>query len=419
MDFFAGCLGGCAGVAVGYPFDTIKVRLQTDCAKNPTYRGTWHCFQHILKQEGIRGMYKGMSSPMAGVAAVNGIVFGVHGSIIKRVSDPDSLRTHFLSGAAAGLCQGFVTSPMELLKTRMQVQTEVCKTGVQSLSTAAHSSSTVAASATYSSPLDCLRKIVTTEGTRGLFRGQAITLMRDVPGFASYFISYEWMVRAFAGSEAEASTIVILGAGGMAGIVSWVLTYPIDFVKSRIQADGVGGNNQYRGIIHCLQKSIAEDGLGCLTKGLNSAVIRAFPTNAATFAVVSWTLKLMGAKPLEEQDDLSEVIGSGDKRIFSHEIPSTLNNPNYTSVYQKYAEYTIIERSKKLMDPINEALALRNCTNCHAKEGTGEGYITYGMGDDCHCEDSWAVRQKKLTEICSSMKTISFDNDQQNLSNSL
>lgn len=69
---------------------------------------------------------------------------------------------------------------MELLKTRMQVQTEVCKTGVQSLSTAAHSSSTVAASATYSSPLDCFKKIITTEGTQGLFRGQAITLMRDV-----------------------------------------------------------------------------------------------------------------------------------------------------------------------------------------------------------------------------------------------
>lgn len=417
MDFFAGCLGGCAGVAVGYPLDTVKVKLQTDCAKNPTYRGTWHCFQHILKQEGVRGMYKGMSSPMAGVAAVNGIVFGVHGNIIKRVSDPDALRTHFLSGAAAGLCQGFVTSPMELLKTRMQVQSDTCKLGAQSLSTSAQSSSTVVASASYSSPLDCMRKIVTTEGARGLFRGQTITLMRDVPGFASYFVSYEYFVRTFAGSEAEASTAVILGAGGMAGIVSWVLTYPIDFVKSRLQADGVGGHNKYRGIVHCLQKSVAEDGWGCLTKGLNSAVIRAFPTNAATFAVVSWTVKLLSnSEHIEEKDDLHEVIGTENKILYSNKSPSTNNHPNYTSYYQNYAENTILESSKKLMKPINDAV--NYCTGCPDKKTMRDGYITYGMGTNCHCEDTWAARQKKLTEICSSM-TIAFDRTHQNLSNAL
>ncbi|CAL4165745.1 unnamed protein product [Meganyctiphanes norvegica] len=385
----------------------------------------------------MRGMYKGMSSPMAGVAAINGIVFGVHGSIISRVSDPDSLRTHFFSGAAAGLCQGFVSSPMELLKTRMQVQTEVAKPMVQSLSTAAHSSSTVANSTSYNSPMDCLRKIVTTEGTRGLFRGQAITLMRDVPGFASYFISYEWMVRTFGGCEEEASTLVILGAGGMAGVVSWVLTYPIDFVKSRIQADGVGGINQYKGIIHCLQKSVAEDGWGCLTKGLNSAIIRAFPTNAATFVVVSWTLKLLGNnEPMEENDDLHEVIvkGKGDKLVYAMESPEPLNQTkpfnqpsypslnidysSYTSFYANYAEDTILERSKKFMKPINNAM--RQCSQCGSQnEEKGEEYITYGMGTGCHCEDTWVVRQEKLTEICSSMRSIHFDRDHQNLSNSL
>lgn len=92
LEFVAGCIGGAAGVAVGHPFDTIKVRLQTQDAVNPKYRGTWHCFNQTLKSESARGLYKGMSSPMAGVSLVNAIIFGVHGNIMKKVKDPSSIR---------------------------------------------------------------------------------------------------------------------------------------------------------------------------------------------------------------------------------------------------------------------------------------------------------------------------------------
>jgi len=79
----------------------------------------WNKF--ILRLQ-VRGLYKGMSSPLAGVAFVNAIIFGVQGNIQRRLSDPDSLQAHFLAGAAAGLAQSWVASPMELAKTRMQVK---------------------------------------------------------------------------------------------------------------------------------------------------------------------------------------------------------------------------------------------------------------------------------------------------------
>ena len=63
-----------------------------------------------------------MASPMAGVAAVNAIVFGVYGNFQKHISNPEALSSHFLAGAAAGFVQSFVCSPMELVKTRLQVQ---------------------------------------------------------------------------------------------------------------------------------------------------------------------------------------------------------------------------------------------------------------------------------------------------------
>lgn len=44
---------GCAGLIVGHPFDTVKVRLQTQSVAKPVYRGTIHCFTTIVKAESV------------------------------------------------------------------------------------------------------------------------------------------------------------------------------------------------------------------------------------------------------------------------------------------------------------------------------------------------------------------------------
>lgn len=270
LDFAAGCLGGCAGVVVGYPFDTVKVHLQTQDHRNPLYKGTLDCFRKIIAKESVRGLYRGMSSPMAGVAAVNAIVFGVYGNIQRNTSDPDSLYSHFLAGTAAGLAQSFICSPMELVKTRLQLQDNLPKGAVK-----------------FSGPMQCTRSIWRKEGFRGVFRGLGITAARDMPGFSSYFVSYELMVR----SVANPSPFTILMAGGLAGTISWLLTFPIDVVKSRLQADGMSGKPQYHGIVDCLRKSHAEEGLSFLSRGLASTLLRAFPMNAVCFLVVSYVMK--------------------------------------------------------------------------------------------------------------------------------
>merc|ERR1712226_279110 len=68
-NFTAGGFGGACMVASGYPFDTIKVHLQTMSVpkpgKAPIYSGAFDCFVKIAKIEGIQGLYKGMSAPIA------------------------------------------------------------------------------------------------------------------------------------------------------------------------------------------------------------------------------------------------------------------------------------------------------------------------------------------------------------------
>ena len=52
-------LGGMASLVVGYPLDTVKVRLQTDDKR--AYTGGFDCFKKIIKNEGPLALFRGMS----------------------------------------------------------------------------------------------------------------------------------------------------------------------------------------------------------------------------------------------------------------------------------------------------------------------------------------------------------------------
>lgn len=76
-----------------------------------------------------------------------------------------------------------------------------------------------------------------------------------------------------------------------AGVVSWTIIYPVDMLKSRIQTDGIT-SRKYTSAYDCLQKSIKSGGVSSLFRGLTPTIIRAFPVNAVTFSVVTWTMRL-------------------------------------------------------------------------------------------------------------------------------
>ena len=167
---------------------------------------------------------------------------------------------------------------MELAKTRMQMQSLGEKSD--------------RSNSKYSSAFDCLRKVFRTEGFAGVTRGMASTAVREIPGFGVYFLSYEWLCRSLRSTDTgQGSLFVFFIAGGLAGCISWTATYPADVIKSRLQADEIvpGQSTRYRynGIVDCVRKSIATDGVRVLVRGLNTTLARAFPTNAATLGVVA------------------------------------------------------------------------------------------------------------------------------------
>uniref|UniRef100_A0A8C4R7T7 Mitochondrial basic amino acids transporter n=1 Tax=Eptatretus burgeri TaxID=7764 RepID=A0A8C4R7T7_EPTBU len=235
----------------------------------------------------------------------------------------DSPRNHFLAGSTAGAIQCIVCCPIELVKTRMQLQ----GTGEKGRSR----------TRTYRNSLDCLRKIYRKEGVRGINRGLVCTLIRETPAFGLYFLTYDGVTRAL-GCEPEDPHLIpkLLVAGGMSGIASWLSTYPFDVVKSRLQADGFGSQARYRGIADCFAQSYREEGFRVFKRGLVSTLLRAFPVNAATFATVTLFLDYMRAG--EKDEDLD-----GNARLPTAVTTATATHVSYlVQVFQEMAGQALV-----------------------------------------------------------------------------
>nr|CAG8454956.1 11958_t:CDS:2 [Entrophospora candida] len=226
-EAFSGTLAGWAQVVVGFPFDTIKVRLQTDSQK---YKTAINCLKMTIRQETALGLYKGSSSPMLGNAISNAILFSTNKKFRGMFNDGDP--THSLTlneiakaGALTGVVMSLVNCPIELLKVKLQTQYDQ-----------------PAANKKYTSVFHAASSIYNQNNIKGLYRGITATVIRDVP--TKKLISD----RNHRGDLNKLTYLELLMAGGTAGAIN-------------------------------SNKSI----LGVFTKGLAPTMARAFPANAATF----------------------------------------------------------------------------------------------------------------------------------------
>ena len=108
------------------PQDTIKTRAQT--APRGQFNGTWDIARQTVRKEGVLAFYKGMMSPLVGVAAVNSLLFGAM-AVSKRIVSPYpdlTIAQTAQAGATAGAVQSILCSPVEMFKVKMCVRGSGC-----------------------------------------------------------------------------------------------------------------------------------------------------------------------------------------------------------------------------------------------------------------------------------------------------
>ncbi|KAJ3786767.1 carnitine/acyl carnitine carrier [Lentinula aff. detonsa] len=334
VDFIAGTMGGAASLVVGFPFDTVKVRFQ-----NPEfaqrYSSTMNAFTTIVREEKFVGLYKGITSPLAAVALMNGLVFASYRFLLKIQLDANNdiptMSQIALAGAGCGAISSIITTPTELIKIRQQSLTT--PTSAKQIA------------------WDIFRRF----GVRGLYRGGTSTILRD-SGYGAYFWAYEatcrylnsrvpsttrssemsLVVHEFDHQPNQSSWTTMLTAGAVAGIgklsyvesiglypvehalAGWIFTFPFDVVKTRIQGTESSHTTQplstrlantvsppasypvlsqmystkamhspvnpYRSTWPTIVNSYRSEGIRVFFRGLSPTLIRAIPVNMATFA---------------------------------------------------------------------------------------------------------------------------------------
>lgn len=128
-DLTAGTVGGAAQLITGHPFDTIKVKLQSQPTplpgQPPKYSGAIDAVKQTIAAEGPKGLYKGMGAPLATVAAFNAVLFTVRGQMEALLRShpgaPLTVSQQVVAGAGAGVAVSFLACPTELIKCRSEI----------------------------------------------------------------------------------------------------------------------------------------------------------------------------------------------------------------------------------------------------------------------------------------------------------
>ncbi|QPG99735.1 Amino-acid transporter arg-13 [Epichloe festucae Fl1] len=287
-----GSIAGIVGKYIEYPFDTVKVRLQSQPDHLPLrYTGPLDCFRQSFKADGFLGLYRGISAPLVGAAAETSSLFlfekvgreALFNTGLATREKGLSLPALWVTGAFSGVCASFVLTPIELVKCKIQVPTHV-----------------EGAAAPATRPLAVVRDVFHHEGLRGFWRGQMGTLIREGGGSAAWFGAKETVTSTFyktnirhAKSRTEMENIKSRSlplwqqavAGASAGVSYNFLFFPADTIKSRMQTIAVGTLAQKRSFMEEGAMIWRQYGLRGLYRGCGITCLRSAPSSAFIFMV--------------------------------------------------------------------------------------------------------------------------------------
>lgn len=285
-SFAAGGFGGICAVAVGHPFDLIKVRLQT--APAGTYTGAMDAAKKAIAHDGLKGLYRGVGAPLAGVTPMFAISFWGYDlgkRIVSSVSETGpngelSISQISAAGFISAMPTTLVAAPFERIKVILQLQ------GQQSAEATAKAAAEAVAAGKpvpkqFTGAFDVVKHLYKEGGFKSVFKGSVATFARDGPGSALYFATYEYFKKQLTPEGSTMSLTAISFAGGMAGVAMWIPVFPIDTIKSNLQSSTTNQS------ISQVTKGIYRNGgLKAFFPGIGPALARSFPANAATFVGV-------------------------------------------------------------------------------------------------------------------------------------
>lgn len=272
----SGALAGfLAGITV-CPLDVAKTRLQAQGLKssNPSYyNGIVGTLSTIVKDESVRGLYKGLVPIIMGYFPTWMIYFSVYErckKIYPGLFSSDFI-SHSFSAMTAGAVSTAITNPIWVVKTRLMLQTHVGNDSMY-----------------YKGTIHAFKKIYSTEGIKVFYSGLVPSLF-GLFHVAIHFPVYEklkvWFHCTQQTSNKREHNINLgrlIVASCTSKMVASTLTYPHEILRTRMQIKSTLPRASQHGLLKMIQTTYAKEGLRGFYSGFTTNLVRTVPASAIT-----------------------------------------------------------------------------------------------------------------------------------------
>ncbi|TIA89025.1 hypothetical protein E3P99_02267 [Wallemia hederae] len=300
-SFLAGIGSGLTKMAVGHPFDTIRIKTRLQCSPPGMFNGPIDCLRQTLSKESILALYKGGLAPAISWGCSDALLMGsLHNYRMLMLENkprflterhPDTPGKSRLTTSVGGFrsrmdkvggkyfmytllihSSGVVAHPAELVKVRLQNQLERNKSDRK-----------------YSGPWPIAKEVYQKFGISGLYRGYPATLLFR-SSFAVLFTGFELCMRQFNKYNVNVSLgTASFISGGVAATFFWTAALPFDNIKNRLLFDDMN-KPQLKGVGDTARMIYRTGGVKNFFKGYSTVFVRAFPTNAISLATWTWIM---------------------------------------------------------------------------------------------------------------------------------
>ncbi|CCK70612.1 NAD+ transporter KNAG_0E03550 [Huiozyma naganishii CBS 8797] len=277
----SGALAGFISGIMVCPLDVTKTRLQAQglqaATENPYYKGIFGTMSTIVKDEGVRGLYKGLVPIILGYFPTWMIYFSVYEyskNVYPKLFPYSDFISHSCSAITAGAVSTTVTNPIWVIKTRLMLQTNAQDQLTH-----------------YKGTLDAFRCIWRQEGLRAFYTGLVPSLL-GLFHVAIHFPVYEKLkihfrcysiARDSKGQQYYTINLPnLIMASSVSKMVASVLTYPHEILRTRMQLKADLPTNIHHKLLPMIRNTYKYEGWRAFYSGFTANILRTVPASAIT-----------------------------------------------------------------------------------------------------------------------------------------
>jgi len=286
--FVTGSISGCMATCCIQPIDMVKVRIQLGAAEGGSTSPV-EVTKKLLREDGISGMYKGLSAGLTRQVFYTGARLGLYDIFTEAAKVPGEKMPFWkttVCALSAGGIAAVVGNPADLSLIRMQADTMLPE----------------AERRNYRGVGNALTSIVRDEGAGGLFKGAVPTATRAM-ALNFGMLGFNTMAKdalADMGLQ-KGGAAQVFGASAFAGFFASFFSLPFDYVKTQVQKmkpDPKTGEMPFKGPIDCAMQQVKKGGITRLWTGFPTYYVRIAPHAMITLIAQDQVKKVWGSMGL-------------------------------------------------------------------------------------------------------------------------